>query len=63
MIKCEHSTKENMEVHGKAYTAMVSYPIMNGEPVKDPTYGKIAGNHNEYKRRKRASRFQSDGYC
>ena len=37
-----------MGVHGKVYAAMVSYPTVNGEPIKDRTYGEIAGNHSRY---------------
>jgi len=32
-----------MGAHGKACTAIVSYPTVNSEPTKDPTYRKIAG--------------------
>jgi len=37
-----------MGVHGKAYTAMVSYLDVNGKPRKDNTYGEIVGNHHGY---------------
>lgn len=63
VIRRECPAEADMGVHGKAYTIMVSYPNMNVEPAKDPTYGKIAGNHSGYQRSERTSRFQSDRDC